>query len=219
MRNHGITVHRGRKDYATLPSPPEPQSELEAEKRTEIEEFLYHEINTHLIPNTILFVPGDETQPPTRTDDTEKPTMASYNIFAAIGLAHQLKMTAIWAINTNNDDPTTYEVTDLRTRAGRDKEKIKDGSDKAKRTTAAHQAHITGTLTGTNYMSPNPETTDTLTPIFTLTDSMWNETSEGTKGKGPSNNFDPMATSEFRTLPQKHSTDCHDRYTKHIGGR
>jgi hypothetical protein len=132
MRNHGITVHRGRKDYATLPSPPEPQSELEAEKRAEIEEFLYHEINTHLIPNTILFVPGDETQPPTRTDDTEKPTMASYNIFAAIGLAHQLKMTAIWAINTNNDDPTTYEVTDLRTRGEETRKKSKTAQTKQK---------------------------------------------------------------------------------------
>ena len=68
LRNHGITAHRGRKDYDSLPKPPEPQSEAETLKNQEIEEFLRHEMNTHLIPNTILFVPGDATQPPNRTE-------------------------------------------------------------------------------------------------------------------------------------------------------
>ena len=88
LRNHGITAHRGRRDYDSLPKPPEPQSENEAQKIEEIEEFLRHEMNTHLIPNTILFVPGDETHPPTRTEETETPTLASHNMFAAIGLAY-----------------------------------------------------------------------------------------------------------------------------------
>jgi hypothetical protein len=39
---------------------------------------------------------------------------------------------------------------------------------------------------------------------------MWNETPEGTKGKGPSNNFDPMATWEFRTL----ATETLDRLSR-----
>ena len=85
LRNHGITAHRGRRDYDSLPKPPEPQSENEAQKIEEIEEFLRHEMNTHLIPNTILFVPGDETHPPTRTEETETPTLASHNMFTSIG--------------------------------------------------------------------------------------------------------------------------------------
>jgi hypothetical protein len=127
LRNHGITAHRGRKDYDTLPKPPEPQTETEMLKNQEIEEFLRHEMNTHLIPNTILFVPGDATHPPKRTDETKTPTLASYNMFAAIGLAYQLKFTAIWAINHNKNEENSYNVVDLRTRTGRDHEKIVDG--------------------------------------------------------------------------------------------
>jgi hypothetical protein len=133
LQTHGITAHRGRSDYTTLPEPPPPpQEEAETRKRQEIEEFLHHEMNTHLIPNTILFVPGNETHPPIRTEETETPTPASHNMFAAIGLAYQLKMTKIWAINHNKEEENTYNVVDLRTRTGRDQENMKDDSEIAK---------------------------------------------------------------------------------------
>ena len=70
LRSHGIITHKGRNDYTTLPDAPQPQNETEDKKRLEIEEFLLHEMNAHLIPNTTLFVPGNETHPPTRADTT-----------------------------------------------------------------------------------------------------------------------------------------------------
>jgi hypothetical protein len=57
-------------------------------------------------------------------------------MFAAIGLAYQFNMTAIWAINHNKNDEKTYNVVDLRTRTGRDHEKIGDGSKIAIRSAA-----------------------------------------------------------------------------------
>jgi hypothetical protein len=132
-------------------------------------------------------------------------------MFAAIGLAYQNKKPAIWAINTSDDNASTFEIADLRTRNGRDQEQIKHDSDKAKRCTAAHQAHITGCLTRTNYTNkPNPDATDSPTPIFILTDSMWKDDSDGTPGKGPSKKFNPTSTWEFRTL----ATETLDRLSR-----
>ena len=136
-------------------------------------------MNTHLVP-------GDETHPPTRTEERETPTLASHNMFAAIGLAYQLKKKTIWAIDYSTDNDNTYKVADLRTRAGRDHEKIVDGSKIAILSAATHLAHITGCLTHTNYITPDPETP---TPIFKLVDSMWKDSPDGLPVKGPPNNF------------------------------
>jgi hypothetical protein len=107
-------------------------------KRQEIEEFLHHEMNTHLIPNTILFVPGDETHPPTHMEETETPILASLNMFAAVGLAYQLKKPTIWAVHHTAGNDDTYKVVDLRTRTGRDQAQIENGSEIALRSTASH---------------------------------------------------------------------------------
>ncbi len=132
-------------------------------------------------------------------------------MFAAIGLAYQNKKPAIWAINTSDDNASTFEIADLRTRNGRDQEQIKHDSEKAKRCTAAHQAHITGCLTHKNYTTiPNTDATEIPTPIFTLTDSMWKDDSDGTTGKGPSKKFNPTSTWEFRTL----ATETLDRLSR-----
>jgi hypothetical protein len=157
-------------------------------------------MNAHLIPNTTLFVPGNETHPPTRADTTELPTLASYNIFAAIGLAYQLKKPTIWAINHKREQDNTYTIDDLRTRAGRDHRGIENDSKEAQTSAAAHLAHITFRLTATHYIAQDSEESETVTPMFTLTDAMWKDGTDGMAGKGPNNNFNPSATLEFRTL-------------------
>jgi hypothetical protein len=60
-------------------------------------------MNVHLIPNTVLFIPGETPGPPIRTEEKEHPTLASYNIFAAIGLAYQMKKTTI--LRTKQQQP------------------------------------------------------------------------------------------------------------------
>jgi hypothetical protein len=188
----GVSAHRGRGTYDTLPETialPESDDD-ESTQTKEIEHFQGHEMNVHLIPKTVLFVPGDEINPPTSTEETQHPTLASFNMFASIGLAYQMGKTTIWTIYHPTTDGDTFTITDLRTKTGREAGNICEDSKEAKLSTAQYLAHIQGNLTLENYLGPK----------FTLSKEMWRKNAEGSQEKGPSNQFDPATTSEFRTL-------------------
>ena len=117
--------------------------------------FLEHEANAHLIPTTILFIPGRRTHPPTQTSQ-EAPLRGSYNLFAALGMVAITNDTHIWAIRIPEAQSQGATILDLRSEQGREEANLTQDQD-LKWATATHGALISGTVPLSAYLAIGPD--------------------------------------------------------------
>jgi len=101
----GLSVHNTGESAAQPPTeldPAQPETLLN----------LRHETEVHLIPTQVVFLPGGAAQPTTTEDGT--PLRGSFNLFAAMGIAHQKKQTHIWTIHCASALNDGIIIDDLR---------------------------------------------------------------------------------------------------------